>query len=104
MSYEELDDIIHEAVLQGRTVELTDSEGYGYQIEIDGTPLLANGEGINHETFGYPIDSVPINREATEIAEEMLRDHVGRGQRNRMRRLRTGDHCAAHGEVLPIDG
>lgn len=104
MGHPELDDIMYEAVQQGRTVELTDADGYGYQIEIDGTPLLATGEGIARETFSYPLDHVPINDAATELADAMLRDRERRGNRSRMRRLRTGDHCATHGEVLPIDG
>lgn len=98
----ELDDVIHEAVRHGMTVELTKADRYGYQILIDGEPLLGSGDGIAHESFSWPLEDVRIDERSEDLVEKMVRSKKRRMNRSRMERLQTENQCASEGEELPI--
>ena len=74
-----LDYYISKALDQGRTVEITKADDYGYHIEIDGVPLTRNkdkiengwdDDGLPHEMFDVRT-SDSLSDEAEDLIEQI---------------------------------
>lgn len=66
-----LDNLIHEALKSGATVEVELCESYGYTIKIDDEYLVnPEEEGLPHEGLDYPLEWF----DQSEKLEQMLAD------------------------------
>jgi len=96
----DLDDVVHQALLEGREVRLTLTDG-GYGLEVNGQ-LLAGG--MPRQSIAWQLDRIQFTDAQQELVDELLQLRDRHWKRSRMHRLATDAQAAAHGEVLPIHG
>lgn len=101
MSRDYLDDVIEQALHEGRTVELVLCDDYGYGFEIDGTRLFDMDHGLARETFDWPLKDCPsCTDESLPLVEELLDNRAERFRKRRVSRWnnQTETHRAAEGQ------
>lgn len=88
-------DVLHQAVHEGRTVEIVNSDEFDQYlgIRIDGVDVVP----IVSETFAHPLDRMQFSDEANELVAECLDQKHKRFLRDRKERLSTDSHAAAEG-------
>lgn len=72
-----LSDVVKEALEQGREITITEADGYGVNLEIDGEAVTEtpSGDGLPWETFEYQfigLGGPTVTRDSLELAEDIL--------------------------------
>lgn len=93
-----LDGVVGRALEQGREVRITDAEGYGFHLEIDGQPVTEtyDGEGIPWDSIGFPLLPRRGGQTVTEDALDIARDVMFTGSEPRC------PHCTGPREWFTV--
>lgn len=101
MSRDYLDNVVEQALHEGRTVELVLCDDSGYGLEIDGTRLFDMDHGLPREMFDWPLRDCPsFTDESQSLAEDLLENRSERFRKRRVARWneQTETHRAAEGQ------
>lgn len=94
----EFDQILSQALNEGRTVELDHGEEKGFVVVIDGVPLPNENVGFPRDSFGFDLEDCSIEGEDAEaLVAELARPIQYARTKRRNNRADTATHAAAEG-------
>ena len=94
----EFDQIISQALRDGRDVRLDHGESGGFVVVIDGVVLPNEDRGFPRESFGFDLDDCPIaGEEATALVDELAGEIQSSRTKRRNRKVNTEAHVVAEG-------
>lgn len=100
----DFDQIVTQAIRDGRDVRLDRGEDSGFIVVIDGVALPNERVGFPTESFGWPLDDCPIDDgEPTEVVDKLAEKIERRRTEARNSIPNTTDHSAAEGVTASIE-
>ena len=99
----DFDDVLSQALREGREVRLEHADRNGYVVVIDGVKLPTARE-FPRESFCWPLDDLVVDRgEATELMDELAENVERRRTKRRNAAANTEGHSLAEGLAEKAD-
>ena len=100
----DFDDVLSQALQEGRDVRIENAERNGFVVVIDGIPLPTARDGFPREMFCWPLDDLVVDRgEATELVDELAENVERRRTKRRNAAVNTDGHSIAEGLTETAD-
>jgi hypothetical protein len=100
----DFDNIVSQALREGREVRLERAERNGYVVIIDDVKLPNERDGFPREMFGWPLKDLEVDRgEATELVDELAESVERRWTKRRNETANTESHSVAEGLTEKTD-
>lgn len=100
----DFDDIVSQALREGREVRLDHADRNGYVVIIDGVKLPNERDGFPREMFGWMLKDLEFAVEATELVDELAESVERRRTKRRNATANVELHSVAEGVTETGEG